>query len=204
MSPGPHVWIDFSLRTLVRSLWHLPARFRTSYVPCWSQPGPGSREPGVMHVSQGMPGLAEARRASQRGGSCAGRAATGTQGRQQRSDQSKALQRQQHAAATQTMSPPRQESTANTVHAAHCYLYHMPYIKNMLHLRTASPRHRDRNGGRRRKERGSLQQARSRPAHTIDAAGNLPVEFNGARKASAANEALSFSWHLCGLGSASG
>ena len=58
---------------------------------CRSQPEPGSSEPGIMHISQGMPGLAEVRQALQRGGSCVGQAAASTQGRQQRSDQIKVI-----------------------------------------------------------------------------------------------------------------
>lgn len=73
----------------------------------------------------------------------AARDASGTQ------TESKPSQRRQHIAASQTM------LTANT-HAAHCYLYHMPCIKDMLHLRRASPRHRDGDRGRRGRRRAGL------------------------------------------------
>lgn len=90
--PRPSRLDFFSLRTLVRSLRHFPACFRASYTACRSQPEPGSSEPGVMHISQGMPGLPEVKaELCSEGGGRVGQAAASTQGRQQRSDQIKAI-----------------------------------------------------------------------------------------------------------------
>lgn len=180
MSSGPHVWTFFPLRTLVRLLQHFPACFRASYMACQSLVAASRAK---CTIPKGCLGWMKA------GGLCgergvvrdrlppAARDASSTQ------TKSKQSQRRQHIAASQTM------LTANT-HAAHCYLYHMPCIKNMLHLRRASPRHRDWDGGRRGRRGAACGRAAPAQPTPVMPQGILPVEFNGARKAPPANEAL--------------
>lgn len=190
MSSGPHVRIFFP-EDFGKIAPAFPCMFQSEL---HGVPEPGGSEPGKMHDSQGMGWMKAGGLCGERGVvrdrlPPAARDASSTQ------TKSKQSQRRQHIAASQTM------LTANT-HAAHCYLYHMPCIKNMLHLRRASPRHRDWDGGRRGRRGAACGRAAPAQPTPVMPQGILPVEFNGARKAPQQTRRCRCSWHSRSPGSA--